>query len=76
MNLTEFAQEHPNHRGTKCWLGSLPELDEVETAHKNGIGPSLIIKWLIEDKGYPERQVTMGKVTSHLYGHKGRSYQD
>lgn len=75
MELTEFAKAHPTQRGSKCWLGGLPELEEIEAAYARGIGPKVIQKWLVEEKGYGEDEARYGRVTNHLNGHKGRSCQ-
>ena len=67
MKLTEFAAANPRQApGNKAWLESIPEFAEVVEAWKSGVNGGIIRRWLVESKGYPAVECTVGRVNAYL----------
>lgn len=52
-SLDEFAASS-RKRGTPPWITQFPEWGEMKVAYKNGVPPSVIYRWLHDEKGYSD----------------------
>jgi hypothetical protein len=50
VKLTDYAEQHKDPK-RKCWVCSLPQIDEVNEALRTGHNPGTIAGWLREDQG-------------------------
>jgi hypothetical protein len=72
-SLATYIEEHPRSTGgVKCWLCSLPEVEEVNAAYRTGKAsiPS-IVRWLADQEqgpGYSE--ATYSKVKGHFVSYR------
>lgn len=65
-SLAEFAVNHrPVHTGVS-WLTTIPEHDEVVTAWGNGVPVGTIRRWLMDEKGYAQSDLTESRVGGYL----------
>jgi len=69
MDLTEYAAAQREHRGPRAWVETLPEWPEILAAYKSGVGLPTIIRWLIDDRGYPPHEVTIGRMQQVYKAH-------
>ena len=71
MDLTEFAETQRDAE-PRAWVRRIPEWPEIEKAYAAGVGVPTIRRWLIDDRGYPEKEVTTGKL-QEIYKTRARS---
>lgn len=65
-NLNEWVKDHrANAPGPLPWITTLPEWDEVLAGWQAGITQTQIRRWLIDERGYPAHDVTIGRL-AHL----------
>lgn len=67
MALSDFVQENPTERGTRCWLCYLPEAAEINAAKRDRTASvPQMIGWLVKERGYPEADVRPPRFTNHF----------
>jgi len=64
-SLQDFAKDNPTKVGPSAWITTIPEWPEIVEAYKSGVRLTVIRRWLVEERGYPDAQVTYQRV-SHL----------
>jgi hypothetical protein len=68
VSLADYAKTRSVKTGTLCTVCNLPQVDEINTAMKNGVGTATILKWLSEE-------LEMEGVTEgHVAGHRRRKH--
>lgn len=64
-------------RGNPCWLCGVPERDEIDAALRSDgptNSPSMIRRWMIDERGYDPGAVTLNKIRHHKEaGHHERA---
>ena len=62
MNLEEFVEQNQK----SCPICGIAEQEEVEAAHRRGVGPTLIMRWLVEVCGHDAVPITVRKIRNHF----------
>ena len=51
--------------GTQCWLCGIPEREEVDICLRQDMSIGVILRWLIDVRGYKPAEATRNKVGKH-----------
>jgi hypothetical protein len=79
-SLMNYARKNPTHKGTPCWVCSQTQIVEVEengnkvakpvidfinSGLKQGLYPTQIREWLINELGYNVQECTATRLANH-----------
>ncbi len=64
-SLVEYAKENPSRHGKSCWVCELPEAEEINIGIRNGLYPTQIREWLINECGYNKDICSAAKLNCH-----------
>lgn len=66
-SLEQYAKETPVGRpGKPCWACTIPEVEEVNKARRDGVAITIIRSWLVEERGYDAEQATKNRLCHHF----------
>lgn len=74
MALAEYAKQNPTHRGSPCWVCSLPEVAEINACKLEQTATTTqMIAWLTQEKGYAPEDARVARFNHHFQaGHHRR----
>jgi hypothetical protein len=64
--LLQFSKTHPPYRPGKCWACSIPEAKEINEGKKAGLTVAVILRWLMEEKGYSPNEARSNRLHYHF----------
>ena len=65
MSLEEFEKKDGGKAGRQCWVCSIPEREEIDQALHRNASSGLILRWLLNERGYSKSEATRNKVANH-----------
>ena len=67
MTLHDYAASGKGLKrpGTACWACGISEREEMDESLRNGMSIGVIIRWLIDVRGYSAKEVTRNRITHH-----------